>query len=350
MIQGQTNTETLYRSVQLDSSSSLKDFSMDRKKYYRKYVLGEKINEKENLAVTIGKVVETLLLEPHEFDNKFVMSNCTNAPTGLMLEFVEALYIATKEATDDFGVVRRTFEDISKEAYVLSGFKIAYEAVMKKFIGSEAELYYDEIRKIRASNLTVVTAQDINNSEKIVQELRNNRVTSFILSIASDVRYTVHSQFQIENYVVDNHHFKSMMDRVIIDHQEKTIQVYDLKCTWTVENFYSEYYLYRRAYIQGYLYYRGCFKMTNDKKHELYGYTVVPPKFIVCDSTNYYNPLIYVMTDNDLQEAYEGFTHNGRFYAGVKELIVDLNWALFNGIWNISRKNYESDGFVNLKN
>ena len=44
MIQGQTNTEANYRAVMLDSSSSLKDFSLDRKKYHRKYVLNEPIN------------------------------------------------------------------------------------------------------------------------------------------------------------------------------------------------------------------------------------------------------------------------------------------------------------------
>ena len=50
MIQGQTNTEANYRAVMLDSSSSLKDFSLDRKKYHRKYVLNEPINEKENIT------------------------------------------------------------------------------------------------------------------------------------------------------------------------------------------------------------------------------------------------------------------------------------------------------------
>ena len=54
MIKGQTNTEANYRAVMLDSSSSLKDFSLDRKKYYRKYILNEPINEKETSAATIG--------------------------------------------------------------------------------------------------------------------------------------------------------------------------------------------------------------------------------------------------------------------------------------------------------
>ena len=34
-------TEKEYRQKQLDSSSSLKDFSVDRKKYYKKYILND---------------------------------------------------------------------------------------------------------------------------------------------------------------------------------------------------------------------------------------------------------------------------------------------------------------------
>ena len=139
------------------------------------------------------------------------------------------------------------------------------------------------------------------------------------------------------------------MDKVIIDHEQKTIQVYDLKCTWSVENFYSEYYLYRRAYIQAYLYYVAMDSLTISESSDLSGYTVLPPRFIVCDSTNYYNPLIYTLSEEDLKEAYEGFEHKGRTYPGVKELIKDLNWAINNNVWNISRKNYINNGLVNLK-
>jgi len=230
MITGQVKTEANYRAKSIDSSSSLKEFSMDRKKYYRKYILGEDVEDKDTQAATTGRVVETLLMEPHLFDEKFYMSACASAPTGLMLAFVEALYKFTKEATDENGNVTRSFEDISKDAYTESGFKIKYDAVIGKFIGSDAEIFYNEIRKVRGQNLTVVTTEDVTNAEKIVEELRTNPVTKDIVNLTSSVRYTVHNQLQVEGYIVDDHEFKSMMDKVVIDHQEKTIQVYDLKC------------------------------------------------------------------------------------------------------------------------
>lgn len=348
MIKGQVKTEANYRAKAIDSSSSLKDFSLDRKKYYRKYILGEDVEDKDTQAATIGRIVETLLLEPELFDERFYMSACAEAPSALMLAFVNALYKFTKEATDDNGNVTRSFEEISKDAYVESGFKIKYEAVISKFVGSDAEIYYNEMRTVKAKNLTVVTAEDVTNAEKIVEELRTNPVTKDVVNLTGGVRYTVYNQLQVEGYEVDGHEFKSMMDKVVVDHQEKTIQVYDLKCTWSVENFLEEYYLYRRAYIQAFLYYNAAMHMRmNDD--ELTHYHVIPPKFIVCDSTNYYNPLIYTLTYDDLDDACNGFTHKNREYKGVKDIIADLKWALENNVWNISRQNHEANGLVNIR-
>jgi hypothetical protein len=347
-IQGGVKTEENYRDVMLDSSSSLKDFSMDRKKYYRKYILNEDVRDKDTVAIVTGKVVETLALEAHLFDEKFYMSACASPPTGLMLDFVEALYYYTREATNDEGVITRTFEELAVDAYAKSGFKIKYEAVVAKFIGSEAEIYYREIREVRTRKLTVVTTQDITNANKIVDGLRTNFVTKDIFNLVSSDRYTILDQYQVEGYIIDEHKFKSMMDRVVIDHKSKTIQPYDLKVTWTVENFYSEYYLYRRAYIQAYLYYWACIHM-KEQDENLTDYTVEAIKFIVADSTNYYNPLIYTLEKSDMLDAYNGFERNGRKYPGVKEIITDLQWAVDNDVWNMSRVNFQNDGVINIK-
>jgi hypothetical protein len=339
----------MYRAVPMDSSSSLKEFSTNRRKYHKKYILSEKVEEEDNKASVTGRVVETLLLEPEEFDNRFYMSTCISAPTGLMLDFVTALCDFTVEATDEFGNINRPFEDIAKDAYVKSGFKIKFDAVINKFQGSDAELYYNELRTVKGKGLTVVTVEDVSNAEKIVEELRTNPITAEIVNLVPSARYSIENQLQVEGYKIDDHLFKSMMDKVIIDHHEKTIQVYDLKCTWSVEGFYEEYYLYRRSYIQALLYYKALIYLVNDKDHEWYGYRVEQPKFIVCDSTNYYNPLIYTLSDRDLEDAYNGFEHKGRKYPGVKQLIKDLQWAIENNTWNISRENYINNGVVNIK-
>jgi len=171
MIAGAKKTEASYRAIEMNSSSSLKEFSMDKKKYHRRYILGEKTEDKDTQAATTGRVVETLLLEPEEFDNRFHMSSCAKAPTGLMLDFVNALYSYTASATNEHGQITRNFEDIAKDAYVDSGFKIKFDAVLAKFAGSDAEVYYNELRIVKAKGLTVITTEDVTNAERIVTEL-----------------------------------------------------------------------------------------------------------------------------------------------------------------------------------
>jgi hypothetical protein len=349
MIQGTAKTEAQYRAVLMDSSSSLKEFSQDRKKYYKKYFLGEKVEDKDNAAANMGRIVETLLMEPHLFDDKFYMSSCVSTPTSLMLDFVEALYRVTRDATDEDGKVTRQFLDIAEEAHKMSGFKIKLEAVLAKFVGSDAEIYYNEIRTVRTKGLTIVTTMEISIAEKIVEQLKSNSTTGPIVNLVNSSRYEIIDQMQVEGYDVDGHPFKSMLDKVIIDHNERTIQPYDLKCTWSVENFYEEYYLYRRAYIQAYLYYHAMLHLANNTESPYYGYRVDYLQFIVCDSTNYYQPLIYTLDLEDMEDAYNGFVHKGRTYPGVKDLISALKWCRETNTWNITHKNYLSNGVVNIK-
>ena len=346
MIQGQTKTEAQYRAVIMDSSSSLKEFSQNRKKYHKKYILNEVVEEEDSKASVMGRLVETLLMEDHLFDSKFHMSVISSTPTGLMLDFVEALYKYTAAATNEDGVLTRNFEEICRDAHADSGFKIKLDAVLNKFIGSDAEVYYKEIREVRSKGLTVVTTQDVTNAEKIVTELKTNHATSEIVNLVNSAQYSVFNQLQVEGYSINGHLFKSMMDMVHVDHASKIVQVYDLKCTWSVENFYDEYYLYRKAYIQGYLY----FHATSFWASEMgYGdYTILYPKFIVCDSTNYMSPLVYGMSESSMQNAEEGFEHKGRTYPGVYSLIEDLDWAIENDKWNISKENYINNGVVKL--
>lgn len=350
MIKGvnRTKEEALYRAIETDSSSSLKEFSMDRRKYYKKYYLREKVEEKENLATNMGKLVETLLLEPEEFDNRFYMSSTVSIPTGLMLEFVEALYKITDEAAGTDGIVARPMEEMVEEAYKDSGFKISKEQVLNKFFGSSAEIYYREIREVRSKKLTVVTTQDITNAERIVEELKNNEFTRTIINLESDDRFEVFDQLKVESYFVDGHKFKSMLDKVIVNHKEKKIYIYDLKCVWSVENFWNDYYLYRRAYIQAYLYWRAINYLALQEEFPWKDYVVENPRFIVCDSINYYSPLIYTLDNKRMEEAYNGFTINDKEYPGVKFLIEELSWAQENDIWSISKTNYLNDGIVKL--
>src|SRR5690606_25001411 len=112
------------------------------------------------------------------FDNKFYMSSIASHPSGNMLDFVEALYKHSKEATDEDGEVTEPFVVLAEKAYKDSGFKWKIETVLSKFIGSDAELYYQEIRNVRSKGLTVVTIDEVTNAERVVDGLKSSSNTA----------------------------------------------------------------------------------------------------------------------------------------------------------------------------
>ena len=345
-------SEKEYRDIPVNSSSSLKDFSMDRRKYYKRHILKDKKKEEdenETIAVTMGRLVETLLMEPERFDDQFYMSSCVNIPGGLMGDFITSLARRTLKATNKDGVVTRDFMDIAAEAHIDSKYKLSLETVIGKFTGTDAEIYFNELRTVQFNNLTVVNSDDVNNAEKIVKELKNNFITNAIVNLETGKDFEVLNQVKVSGISIDGLPLKAMLDKVIINHKKKTIRFIDLKCTWNVEKFFKEYYLFRRAYIQAFVYQQALISLTQDIHSDYYKYTVELPYFLVCDSINYYSPLIYTVSEKDIEDAYNGFEARGWKYPGVKDIITNLKWSLENDRWDISRENFENNGHVTLK-
>ena len=139
-------SEKEYRDVKLNSYSSLKDFSVDRRKYYRRHILGETIKEKDTQASNMGRLVETLLMEPDRFDDLFFMSSCVKIPGGMLGDFIYFLSEIISENTDDDGVLDGDFEDHAKEAYTKSGFKLAFASVLKKLDDPEKQRLEGHLR------------------------------------------------------------------------------------------------------------------------------------------------------------------------------------------------------------
>jgi hypothetical protein len=345
-------TEREYRALPKDSASSIKDFAKDRKYYYRRHILGEdyRDDEDEDRATLMGSLVDAMELAPDEFDNKFHVSSTIDIPTGLMLQFVEALYRRTREFCNAQGELTKVFGEIAlmayndvrfdKEGNVVAFKRDTFEKVLEKFDGP-ARQYYDEICKVRPSRLMVITLKDIEIAEAIRNTLRHNQFFKNVMQRKNTTDVRIVDQLMVE---FDYHgvELKGMMDRIIIEEKNKTVYLYDLKVTWNVESFYYGFYLKRFAYIQAYLY-------TYALSVAFPGYDIVPMCFIVSDVNNYLHPLMYQLTPEDLIKARKGWEENGRVYKGVDQLIEELKWHKDAGIWNISKENYEHGAVCSLK-
>lgn len=347
-------TEAEYRLLPYDSYSSLKDFVDDRKKYYKKWVAKEEVQEELSKSLVMGSMVDTLLYSPSEFDKKFILTT-TQAPTGQMGEFVSNLYRRSVECIEGSEpILTRSIEVVMKEAYndvkynragdVVAFKRKTFDQVVEDFTGSEAELYYRQL--LNSIGKSVVELYEIQSAERLVNELKNNWVTKEIVNRKSDKDVDIYEQLIII-FEYKGYKLKSMLDKAIVDHRRKMIFIYDLKTCWDNEKEFQSNWFKYKYYLQAATYYLAILHWA--EKEGWGNYQIIPMQFIVADTTNHQNPLIYQTDAVNLQQGLEGFTLRGKYYLGVDRAITDLKWHRETNIWDISPENYENKGLVKIK-
>lgn len=347
-------TEREYRRLERDSYSTFKDFMDSRRKYYRKHVQGLDDDDdlEDSSSIKFGNLLDCLLFSPQEFESRFVIADF-NVPTGQMLDFCNALWKRTKESTTEEGRVTREFVSLCEEAFNdvafdSNGNRVAFkqkgmnlQKVIERF-QVEGANYYEHLRN--SNGRTVIEAQDQENAEQNIRELRSNFATRDIINTVTSETKTVYNQLVIL-WEYRGVPMKSMLDKVIVNHEEKKIYIYDLKTAWNVDGFYYNY-LKLRYYAQVACYNGAIIHWAQEQN--LQDYEIVPMRFIVVDPFGQYNPLVYETTQEHLREAVHGFIANGKKYAGIREAADELKWCKRMGLWNISRANYEKEGLVTL--
>ena len=341
-------TEKGYREIALLSSSNLRDFAESRKKFYKTCVLGEKEEDEYSKAMTIGNLVHTYLLEPEKFEEKYYISICQNVPTENMLKFVLSLFKYTQESVNEEGEMTKDFMEIATMAHGESGYKIGLDAVLKKFAGTDAEKYYIQLREASTKNLEVVCLDDINIANKIVEMVKNDPfVGKYFKEPEDGIEYFY--EVKVEEFDLHGMKMKAMLDIIEVNHHEKYIQLVDLKVVYDNQDFYRNYYLKRKAYIQAYTYQKALRSGKIDLGFAYEDYTVLLPIFLAVDSGCFYAPIRYMLSNKDMEKAFAGFVENGRWYSGVGGILEEINWSLQNGIWNTDSYVYEENGFKSLK-
>ena len=337
-------TEQEYRKIRRDSYSSIKTFAESRWKYYKEYVLYEKEPDAQSNDSIMGNLVDCMLTDEENFENRFLISSAIiPKDTSNGYKFVIKLFDITKRATSEEGDVGREMIDMMQEAYNIVGIKKpGFEKWVEDFDGSDLEIWYNELRG--GLGKTVVSVQQVKNAEDICNTLKRNDNTREIITLVDDKRWNVHNQLPVM-FSYKRKQLKMLADKVVVDHENKRIYPYDLKCTWNVTEFPVNY-LKVGYYIQGCLYRMGLYQWAID--NDMKDYVVETMTFIACHSANLEMPLLWKTSEKDCSNALEGFSSRGRNYRGVNCIIEDLLWHESSGLWNTSRTAYENGGKLNM--
>lgn len=304
------------------------------------HIFFSKSEKLESRALLIGSLVDCLLTSPEDFDKLYYMSN-SKRPYGKLGKFIEKLA--------ELGEI--TEESLS-EAYTEAGYQISPKAVNKIFYSSPDNLdYYAALRN--SEGKTVITEDEYKIAFKCIDSIRRSEWSKIYFEKPLEIegKELLH---QIPIYFrYGDRDCKSLLDGILIDHDKRTIQPFDLKTTG------SDVYEFEKSMLTFGYYRQAAFYrlalLYNAIQNENYlaklmkqRYKLLPFRFVVVQTTpNVDAPsVVYEVSERDLECGLKGCDCDGKHYYGIDELIALVEWHEANREYVLPKKLVEASGVL----
>ena len=240
----------------------------------------------------IGDGVDIQLTQSLEaFNEKFHVSNIQNKPSDTIKSIVNQVYDLVKEEVGslaDKGLLRdhtSKIIDSCNDHNYQPNWKT--ETRVAKVV--EAWEYWEDLKL--AEGKTVLSSEENDLISQIVMSIRTSPNTSKYFQTSKDVEVLYQLAIYFPCQGVD---CKALLDMVVIDHKEKTIQPIDFKTMGDQTIYFPKSLRQRRYDIQA-AFYNEALK----SKHS--AYEILPFKFIVESTTNPGNPLVFTCNQELLE-------------------------------------------------
>lgn len=317
--------------------SLLKDFETRTPLSWRKrHILGDRSEDPDNEGMRFGSLIDVKLLgTEEEFEQKYHLSTIQKIPGDKAKAFAEALMRHTTYNSEE-GVLIRDFYEVFKDAYEevdgVGNSKV--ENYFQKFEGTDAELYYAELRS--SYGKTVVSIDDLDKAERCVQLLKNDPATRDFFNGEGLNQFPIKFEYFGTCY-------KALYDRIKIDHVNKTIDGRDLKTSWKSQEFENEY-IKMKYYLQNGIYAMGLLALRDALYPE---YTVLPFKFCVIDASGFVRPLVYEFDfSQETGNPWVGLNMGYKKLKGIEQIVQDIEWHIKMDEWKIKKHHYDLGGHV----
>jgi len=324
-------TEKQYYSEKKVSSTSLKWFE-DESPWYFKNMLDKEIVQEKLSWFDTGRQIHMSILEPKEFDINYIYLDYKIPKSENQKKFCEIYIDNINKYTD-------------KERRILS-YERSYNAVGKSEdkINKESEKLYNTLQSyIKYLEKSKEYKEVLTKSKwKLIQDLKkeayNHKKARQLLLVENDLanveeynEIPIFWEYKtIEGKTVP---CKSMLDRLVIDHDTKTIKLIDLKTTSNLGTFHKSVDKYK-YYRQLAFYWKAVeyeFKDLQDYKRENYIIALRTKELPECKVFEISNNLIELGNEE------------------IKNLMKDISWHFENNFWKYSREYYEGTGVEKLK-
>ncbi|MBV1929571.1 MAG: PD-(D/E)XK nuclease family protein [Gammaproteobacteria bacterium] len=307
------------------SYSRLSDFDRNGPKALvkRTHVKGE--------GVRIGSLVDDLLLNKEKFDDIYYIYDGVK-PTATLGKLCDIILENYKKPPS-----KKTVLKIIRKNKFWTRYKD--ETLDDRFNIPE---FWDYIKhSFKSRNKVLVTTPDMELSLRLVDVLLTHKYSKDIFTN----ELTHYNQFK---FTMDYKGFilRGIMDKVVIDHKNKTVRMIDLKTGQGASKKFIKSFMEWRYYLQEAVYTKAFKEVC--KKLKLKGYTLLPFQFLYI-SRNEQVPLVFEISEKWHEGAINGFTtDSGYKYRGLHELLDEIQWHIDNKIFNVSKFTHESNGLTLL--
>lgn len=321
------------------SQSKLKLFLESKELYFYRYIQNNYINS-DTESLGFGRYYHTLVFQPELIKDKYII-NSGFTITGNMGVFIEEFY--------KLHILDSLPEDIAKQqAYIKSEFKIPIETIWRKFQDTEDPkninnlIYYKYLKSTKGKES--ISQNDYIKGQKMLHSLTNDIKIQEIMNpidiIGNNIE--IFNELIIDWEVTySSLKLKSMLDRVVLNHSNKTITIIDLKTTKckSLKSFRYDMINYK-YYIQAVFYINAMeYKISTDPdwskvKDYKIEFVFVPQYYEVP-----YNTLRPIrLTNTDLEKGYEEY----------RNALISLELCMNTNIWESDDDHTDIKGIVTL--
>lgn len=333
--------ETSYRNLRGLNQSLLKKILSSPASFLKEQ---NRTEESAGEHFVFGSMVDDLLLSKGSFEDKYYIME-----EGSITDSFKSItqYVYDYTLTDDSVW---DLKDPKLEPIILKAYQVyAYQARQKdetklKNFREKCQTYYDSL--ISSKGKKIVAKEDYNKAVICVASLKSDEHTAKYISKDDTTEEWNH---KVIEFTVDGYKCKGELDKVFINHKEKTITPIDYKTTGTsVYSFNYDFWKFRYDF-QAAFYFTGITKDPEVVALMEKGYLLKHFVYIVAEKESHNSPMIFRVPNAVIQVGWHGgILSTGRKIEGVKQALARYDFHIRADKWDYPQE-YYTKGFVDIE-